>query len=931
MIPRFNGNTLGGSVRTSGDRFRPAKQVVLGGTTVNLCEFGDAVADIVDASMSPSMKPLAVVSANLDHVFHFGSGGKWADHLETAGVTWMTLLDGAPLRAKAERLTGTKWPRLAGSDLINPLLDKFESAAVRIGFLGGSASVQAELKRKLALSRPGLEVSGYWSPTRSELADTEASSRLADEIAAAGTDILVVGLGKPRQELWIAQHGARTGARVLLAFGAVVDFLAGRIARAPEIVARAGLEWTWRLALEPRRLANRYLVQGPEAYLRLLTSSGTATTFPLHSAGRTMIQLPLDDDDRDEPVDYCDRLQTRGAENNRFVQRDDLADLTAVIVTFNNANDIDALLDDLRHEVCAQSIKVVIVDNGSSDGTVDSIHAHSDVVVAYTDGNLGYAGGINAALRAAGPRADVIILNPDLRIRPGALKMMRQRLRSSHAAVVVPRLVDQDGTTYPSLRREPDPLKSLGDALLGSRVPRRPAWLSEIDYDMESYNYAHRVDWATGASLLIAADVADTLGPWDERFFLYSEETDFCRRVRTQGGSIWYEPDAVMQHTRGGSGSSPALVALMAINRVRYARKYAPGTYARVTQASVLLGASIRFWQEGHRLAVRHLFDDGGWNQLPGPSEHDIPNRQLHDFPSGTIIIPAHNEENALSRTLDALHPVLATGKVEVIVACNGCTDATSRVASGYDGVRVIELENASKTAALNAADDAATSWPRIYLDADIEIGPAAVRRIFEELGAGQLLAVGPRSNYDDAGAHWAVRSFYRARRRIFNDRVSLWGAGAYALSERGHERLGIFPNVTADDLLVDQLFSASEKAVLDTPPTQIRTPRDLAGLSAVLRRTYRGKAELLDAIAETPDASVPPASRAKERTIQTVRRLAESATSPVSVFDAAVYTALVTAARLSLNLNRHSTATNVWERDESSRAAFPAGDDSDV
>ncbi|CQD09129.1 teichoic acid biosynthesis protein [Mycolicibacterium conceptionense] len=81
--------------------------------------------------------------------------------------------------------------------------------------------------------------------------------------------VLIVGLGKPRQELWIDRHGAATGAAVLAAFGAAADFLAGVVNRAPERYRRHGMEWMYRLNQEPRRLARRYLVQGPPAFAQL--------------------------------------------------------------------------------------------------------------------------------------------------------------------------------------------------------------------------------------------------------------------------------------------------------------------------------------------------------------------------------------------------------------------------------------------------------------------------------------------------------------------------------------------------------------------------------------------------------------------------------------------------------------------------------------
>ena len=144
-----------------------------------------------------------------------------------------------------------------------------------MGFLGGSTENQQLLAQKIATEHPRLQVAGMWSPGREELASVHDSERIAADIAATGTQILYVGLGKPRQELWIDHYAALTGAAVLLAFGAAVDFLAGRVHRAPQWASRHGLEWGYRLALEPKRLAGRYLIDGPPAYLKLRTASCT--------------------------------------------------------------------------------------------------------------------------------------------------------------------------------------------------------------------------------------------------------------------------------------------------------------------------------------------------------------------------------------------------------------------------------------------------------------------------------------------------------------------------------------------------------------------------------------------------------------------------------------------------------------------------------
>ena len=110
-------------------------------------------------------------------------------------------------------------------------------------------------------------------------------------------------------------------------------------------------------------------------------------------------------------------------------------------------------------------------------------------------------------------------------------------------------------------------------------------------------------------------------------------------------------------------------------------------------------------------------------------------------FPHGSVIIPAHNEAAVIARTLAPLAPLAATGQLEVIVACNGCSDNTAGIAGQFEGVTVLELEQPSKTAALNAGDAAASHWPRLYLDADVQISPGAVRAVLNALLSGQVLS----------------------------------------------------------------------------------------------------------------------------------------------------------------------------------------------
>lgn len=258
-------------------------RVVLGGTEVDLWT-RDEVISHVEARLSSDnnqtprsgrLPTLAIASANLDHIHHFGSGGKYRTDLDTAGSTpsWLVLIDGAPLVRRTRILTGTSWPLLAGSDLLPPLLDTAWRCQATVGFLGGTAHMHQLLRAVLDQRYPDLRLGGLWSPSREELTDPAANSRLLAAIQAAGIDLLVVCLGKPRQERWIQRYSEATGARVLLAFGAAADFLAGTATRAPTWVRRHDLEWLYRLVKEPRRLARRYFLQAPVALWRLWTRS----------------------------------------------------------------------------------------------------------------------------------------------------------------------------------------------------------------------------------------------------------------------------------------------------------------------------------------------------------------------------------------------------------------------------------------------------------------------------------------------------------------------------------------------------------------------------------------------------------------------------------------------------------------------------------
>jgi glycosyltransferase involved in cell wall biosynthesis len=276
----------------------------------------------------------------------------------------------------------------------------------------------------------------------------------------------------------------------------------------------------------------------------------------------------------------------------------------------------------------------------------------------------------------------------------------------------------------------------------------------------------------------------------------------------------------------------------------------------------------------------------------------------------GSVVIPAHNEAAVIARCLDTLLSDFQPGELEVVVACNGCTDDTADIVrASRHPVRVLEVETASKPAALRAAEEVLTAFPRIYLDADVVLTSIAARRVLEHLHAGPEPVARPPIKYDTARSSALVRSYYRARSKVPAVMNAVWGAGAYALSAAGRARFDVHPDVVADDLFVDQHFQRGEIKIVDAPPVIVKAPRRTADLLRILRRTYQGNAE--NRVLREPSAQPP------ETTPSTVHDLLRLAgTSPLRAADVATYVSLALFARVTLSV----AAPRSWERDNGSR-----------
>lgn len=294
-------------------------------------------------------------------------------------------------------------------------------------------------------------------------------------------------------------------------------------------------------------------------------------------------------------------------------------DVAVVMVTWNSEKHLPGMLDGLS--AALEGIgrwQLVVADNASGDSTLSCLaRLAPDALIVRTGGNQGYAGGVNAAVAAAAPTRAYLVLNPDVRLTPGVVRVLCNGL-TAQVGVTVPRLTDSAGRLAHSLRREPTVLRALGEAVLGGRLSGRFPALGEVVRDPTAYEHNSAADWATGAVLMVSQECMAAVGPWDESFFLYSEETDFLLRARDAGYRVRLVPSARAVHGGGESHVSPLLWSRLVVNRVRLYRRRHGLLKTSGFWAAVLLGELLRSAYGGptHRAAVRALVRSPA--KLPG-------------------------------------------------------------------------------------------------------------------------------------------------------------------------------------------------------------------------------------------------------------------------------------------------------------------------
>lgn len=302
-------------------------------------------------------------------------------------------------------------------------------------------------------------------------------------------------------------------------------------------------------------------------------------------------------------------------------------DCSVVIVNYNTGPLLEACLASVQRFADGVALEVLVVDNASTDRSLEALARFPEVRLVRNSENRGFACAVNQALELAQGRY-VLLLNPDaVVVSPVVQELMGFLERHPDAGIVGPRLLNPDGSLQPSAYRFPTLVQAVGTALgLKRLVPvrwlraRAGRWLGRRFGQLDPHVEPRVVDYVTGACMLIRREVARQLGGFDPRFFLYFEEKDFCYRARRAGWATYFDPGAEVVHRIGGSsGQDPAITVVERCRSMRrfYEKHYGPlrclalrgiliaaGSLRLAVAALARDRAAVRAWASVLRLAA---------------------------------------------------------------------------------------------------------------------------------------------------------------------------------------------------------------------------------------------------------------------------------------------------------------------------------------
>ena len=270
-------------------------------------------------------------------------------------------------------------------------------------------------------------------------------------------------------------------------------------------------------------------------------------------------------------------------------------DLAIITVSTNESGWIRRMLPTLFAHMAGVHGDVVVVDNDSQDGVADMVAAEFPGVRVVWSANHGYGHAINRGVMTCNARY-ILFLNPDTEILEGSFAdLARVMDQEPTLGLVGCRQIDRNGRLDPTIRYFPNAPRALGDALSAERLgARRPRWLGEREIDPRAYEREASCDWTVGSFMLVRREALESAGYFDERFFMYSDEIDLCRRIKMAGWEIRHLPQMTILHHDGKAGVKPHIESLGAVTRVMYARKYFSPAHRTGFVAAVLLRHALR-------------------------------------------------------------------------------------------------------------------------------------------------------------------------------------------------------------------------------------------------------------------------------------------------------------------------------------------------
>lgn len=268
--------------------------------------------------------------------------------------------------------------------------------------------------------------------------------------------------------------------------------------------------------------------------------------------------------------------------------------LAVIIVSYNDARWLHSCLTSIHARSGDLTVEIVVVDSGSTDDTGPLVTREFPEVRLITTENRGFAAGNNRALETVD--ADwILFLNPDTEILAGTLgdlvSLLRARPTVGLASV---RQVDAGGVLHPTMRRFPNAVRSLFEALGSERLPFHTSWSGERMLDLASYEQETSCDWTTGSFMLVRKEAIESAGNMDERFFLYCEETDFCLRIQQAGWEVRHFPQVTILHHVNKAGQNKTLSAQMGFARRQYMAKHFSPVHRIAGIAALGLGYALR-------------------------------------------------------------------------------------------------------------------------------------------------------------------------------------------------------------------------------------------------------------------------------------------------------------------------------------------------